>query len=68
MEVNGLDELIPTENAGLSRYGPTPIAVTAIAAMDTLLLMGLEKEYQEAYDSVVKKLDFDKVQLINRIG
>ena len=42
----GHDELMPVSNSSNDRWGG--IGVTAVDAMDTLLLMGLDKEFNEA--------------------
>lgn len=60
--VLGADELIVYNGKENNLFGITPVGLTAISALDTLVLMGLETEYQEARDHLFKYFDITKVQ------
>jgi hypothetical protein len=57
----GDDELLPLEGIGKYVFGSTSVGLQAIAAMDTLLIMGLIDEYQEARSVVLQQLNFQEV-------
>lgn len=66
--VLGADELIPYSGKGNNLFGATPIGLTAIAALDTLVLMGLQAEYQEARDHIIAYFDVAKVRFMDWFG
>ncbi|KAJ1969553.1 mannosyl-oligosaccharide alpha-1,2-mannosidase [Dispira parvispora] len=56
----GADEYHPISQRG-SNLTNRGIGYTIVDSLDTILIMGLDKEYQEARDWVVQHLDFDVV-------
>ncbi|KAJ1648852.1 mannosyl-oligosaccharide alpha-1,2-mannosidase [Dispira simplex] len=58
----GADEYHPISHRG-SNLTNRGIGYTIVDSLDTMLIMGLDKEYQEARDWVVQHLDFDVVGL-----
>jgi mannosyl-oligosaccharide alpha-1,2-mannosidase len=56
----GQDELKPVSNTGRNWMG-NGMSATIIDSLDTLYIMGLMEEYQEARDYVDTKLSFDMV-------
>ncbi|HEX3532019.1 MAG TPA: glycoside hydrolase family 47 protein [Thermoanaerobaculia bacterium] len=55
----GHDELKPLSKTSRDWYG-TPLLMTPVDALDTLLLMGLTDEAEKAKDLIVTKLSFDQ--------
>lgn len=55
----GKDELNPLSRTGSDFYGEHSLALTVIDSLDTLLIMGLNKEYVEARDYALT-VSFDK--------
>eukprot|EP00607_Mallomonas_marina_P010390 CAMPEP_0182422000 /NCGR_PEP_ID=MMETSP1167-20130531/7594_1 /TAXON_ID=2988 /ORGANISM="Mallomonas Sp, Strain CCMP3275" /LENGTH=874 /DNA_ID=CAMNT_0024599693 /DNA_START=38 /DNA_END=2662 /DNA_ORIENTATION=+ len=53
----GKDEVKPKSHSGQDNWGG--MGVTLVDSLDTLLLMGLEKEFKEARDWVEKSLTFN---------
>lgn len=52
-KVMGMDELLSKDGVGKVRFGSTPVALTAIDALDTLLLMGFQEDYAMARDYIL---------------
>jgi mannosyl-oligosaccharide alpha-1,2-mannosidase len=55
----GHDELMPLSKAPRDWYGES-LLMTPVDALDTMLLMGLAEEAEEATDLIVEKLSFDR--------
>ncbi|KAJ3284976.1 Mannosyl-oligosaccharide 1,2-alpha-mannosidase IB [Rhizoclosmatium sp. JEL0117] len=56
------DDLLPLSKQGFNWHGPgQSLLNTPIDSLDTLFLMGLMDEYNEAKELVLSHLDFDKV-------
>ncbi len=53
----GSDELMPVSKIGKNTFGG--LGATIVDALDTLWLMDMHDEYQEARDWIVKELQFD---------
>ena len=56
----GADEYHPIEHKGSNLTEAGGIGYTVIDSLDTMILMGLDEEYQRARKWVEEKLDFDK--------
>lgn len=56
----GTDELVPSEKKGKDWMG---LGATIVDSLDTLYIMGLMEEYQEARDWIANDLDFDSTKL-----
>ena len=56
----GADEYHPLTRNGSNLEDSGGIGYTIVDSMDTLLIMGLEEEYQRARDWVEEKLDFEQ--------
>ncbi|KAJ3059093.1 Endoplasmic reticulum mannosyl-oligosaccharide 1,2-alpha-mannosidase, partial [Rhizoclosmatium hyalinum] len=55
------DDLLPLSKQGFNWHGPgQSLLNTPIDSLDTLFLMGLMDEYNEAKELVLSHLDFDK--------
>lgn len=61
----GQDELRPVSKGGMSSLGSQSMMLTAIDALDTLMIMHLDQEYLEARDLVLDKLSFDVPMTVN---
>src|SRR5947209_6652281 len=55
----GHDELKPLSNSARDWY-PDPLLMTPVDALDTMLLMGLTKEANQARELIAKNLSFDR--------
>ncbi|WP_242112102.1 glycoside hydrolase family 47 protein [Luteimonas aquatica] len=55
----GHDDLKPLSNAGRDWYAQS-LLMTPVDALDTLLLMGLDKEAAQARELIVSRLSFDR--------
>ncbi|KAI8149993.1 glycoside hydrolase [Fennellomyces sp. T-0311] len=60
----GMDEYQPLTHQGRN-WAPGGIGLMIVDSLDTMLLMNLTKEYNEAREWVATKLDFDKNQDVN---
>ena len=56
----GADEYHPIGHTGSNLTEAGGIGYTVIDSMDTMLIMGLDEEYQRARDWVEQKLDFEQ--------
>lgn len=56
----GMDDLRPWTNSSQNGLGDSPLGLTIVDSLDTLYLMGMKKEFEEAADWVFESLDFDK--------
>lgn len=56
----GADEYHPIGHRGSNLTAAGGIGYTVIDSMDTMLIMGLDEEYQRARKWVENKLDFDQ--------
>lgn len=55
----GQDELRPVSKSGMGFLGPHSMMLSAVDALDTLMIMHMDQEYLEARDLVLEKLSFD---------
>ncbi|KXN74157.1 glycoside hydrolase family 47 protein [Conidiobolus coronatus NRRL 28638] len=60
----GMDEYFPIRKEG-HNFVPKGFGFTIIDSMDTMVLMGLEEEYQKARDWVVNELTFAQDEYLN---
>ena len=58
----GLDEVDPTEQKGVESFG---MGLTLVDSLDTLVLMGMEKEVAEAIEWIERHLQFGEQEEIN---
>jgi len=60
----GKNELRPISMQGHSAgiFGKTDMGATIVDSLDTLFIMGLDQEYQEARDWVAENVDFNKIK------
>lgn len=56
----GEDDLQPWRKKGKNCLGAQPLGLTITDSLDTLHIMGMEKEYEEGAEWVFSHLDFDK--------
>ena len=56
----GYDELRPMDRSGTNNLGRQSLGLTVIDSLDTLLIMGMNDEFAEARDYVLKELTFDQ--------
>lgn len=61
----GQDELRPVSKGGMGFLGSHSMMLTAVDALDTLMVMHMDQEYLEARDLVLDKLSFDVPVKIN---
>lgn len=56
----GADEYHPIGHLGSNLTAAGGIGYTVVDSIDTMIIMGLDEEYQRARSWVQNKLDFDK--------
>lgn len=61
----GKNELCPLSKKGNNGgFGSKELGATIVGGLDTLYIMGLDEQYQEARDWVANNIDFENLVII----